>query len=108
MYKEENKIGVVLIDGNSFGIYLIIKSGSHYENRKLYDDDVIPIKRHNKGGYSANRYARQTDEKEAIYIKMISEITIKHLMKNNNTTYLVKKLIIAGPSNKKIIYKKMY
>lgn len=101
MFKEETKMGIVLISGDSFEMYTIIKSGNHFEHLKLYSDDVTPIKRHRKGGQSAVRFARQTDAKEELYIKMIGEICIKCFMKENNTKYSIDKLIIAGPGNKK-------
>lgn len=101
MYKDEHKIGVVLISGDSFEIYSITKTGTYYENKKLYSDGVMPIKRHRKGGQSSGRFARIADEKEDAYIKMISEITIKCFMKDNNVIYLIDKLIIGGPGNKK-------
>lgn len=101
MFKDEMKLGVVLIAGDSFEMYIITKTGTHFEHQKLYSDDVMAIKRHRKGGQSQQRFARIADEKENAYIKMIGELTIKHFMKDNNTTSTVEKLIIAGPSNKK-------
>ncbi|QKF94138.1 peptide chain release factor eRF1/aRF1, partial [Fadolivirus algeromassiliense] len=101
MFKDEMKLGIVLIAGDSFEMYIITKTGNHYEHQKIYSDDVMPIKRHRKGGQSSVRFARLADEKEEAYIKMVGEITVKYFMKDNNTQSLVEKLIIAGPSNKK-------
>jgi peptide subunit release factor 1 (eRF1) len=101
MFKDEMMIGVVLISGDSFEMYIIIKTGSHYEHQKIYSDEVTPIKRHKKGGQSQARYGRLIDEKEYLYIEKIGEITVKQFMRDNNTKSIVKKLIIAGPSNKK-------
>lgn len=101
MFKEELKMGVVLISGDSFEIHIITKSGTHFEHQKLCSDDVAPIKRHRKGGQSAVRFSRITDAKEEMYIKMIGEMTIECFMKENNTKCLIDKLIIGGPGNKK-------
>ena len=104
MYKtnEERRIGVILIDGDKFDIYIITKTGnSHYENKRIYSDDGNAIKRHRKGGQSSIRFARLADEKEEAYVNFVAETTIKYLMVDNNTTCLVEKLLICGPSNKK-------
>ena len=101
MYKEETCFGIIFVTGKNYSIYKIIKSGDHYEHKKIVSDTVNLPKKHRMGGQSAQRFCRIRSEKEEAYIKKLGEIVIKSFMKNNNTEYIIKKLIIAGPSEKK-------
>ena len=101
MYKKENTIGIVFITGKEFIIYKIMKTGNHYDNKKIFSKEVCALKRHKKGGSSAARYGRDIDAKEGAYIKLVGNQVVKSFMENNNTTCSIEKLIIAGPSEKK-------
>ena len=101
MYKEESCFGIIFITGKSYSFYKIIKSGDHYENKKICSDTVVLPNKHKCGGSSSGRYGRIHDEKEFNYITKVGELVIKAYMTNNNTEYTVKKLFIAGPSEKK-------
>ena len=99
MYKKENCLGIVFITGKEYIIYKIIKTGKHYEYKKVLAKEVNPIKRHKKGGSSSNRYARNTDGLEQAYIKAVGNAVAKSFMERNNTECSIEKLIIAGPGN---------
>lgn len=102
MFKNENSNGVVFISGKMYAIYLVTKSGLHLESKKLVSDDNIDLPNHHKkGGQSQNRYQRITKELNTNYITKLSELVIRSFMSNNNTEYIIDKLIIAGPSSKK-------
>jgi peptide chain release factor subunit 1 len=101
MYKKENTLGIVIITGKEFLIYKIIKTGNHYDKKKIFSKTISALKRHKKGGSSAARYGRCTDAKEEAYIKLIGNQVAKSFMENNNTECSIEKLIIAGPSEKK-------
>lgn len=101
MYKEEETIGIIFVTGKMYAIYRVIKTGNHFEHKKIMSANVLPLKKHNKGGSSSARFGRIHDEKEDAYIKKLGELVVKSFMGDNNTTHLVKKLVIAGPGEKK-------
>ena len=101
MYKDEHTNGIVFVSGKMYAFYKIIKSGNHLDIKKLMANDVDLPKGHNKGGQSSVRFSRLHDEAHNNYITKLSELVIKCFMSNNNTEYLIDKLIIAGPSKKK-------
>ena len=101
MYKEEHVNGIVFVDGESYSFYMVFKSGDHMESKKILSDEVDLAKRHRKGGQSQLRFSRLRDISENNYITKLSELIIKVFMADNNTTYLIERLIIAGPSKKK-------
>jgi peptide subunit release factor 1 (eRF1) len=101
MYLDETKYGVVLIAGNGYMFYEVVKSGSHVEINLLYDDEVRLQKKQGRGGSSAARFERTRQEKELWYIKGISEKMVNTFMTNNNTELTVRGLIIGGPAQLK-------
>ena len=101
MFKDDTCFGIAFITGKMYAFYKISKSGDHIEHRKITGDTVDLPKKHNKGGSSSARFGRLHDEKEDAYIKKLGELIVKSFMDNNNTNYLIEKLIIAGPSEKK-------
>lgn len=103
MYKEEHVNGIVFVDGESYSFYIVFKSGDHMESKKILSDDVDLAKRHRKGGQSSVRFSRLADISENNYITKLSELIIQTYMSNNNTKYLIERLIIAGPSKKKFL-----
>ena len=103
MFKTPISYGVVFITGDAFYIYKITKTGNHCESKELYNDDVDLAKKHNKGGQSSVRFARLRLESIHNYITKVSEKIISLYLSNNNTKYLIEKLIIVGPANKKVL-----
>lgn len=106
MFKDEVCFGIIFVTGKMYALYKIIKSGEHIENKKILKDSVDLPNKHKKGGQSSVRFARLHDEKEDAYIKKLGELTIKSFMNSTNTEQLIEKLIIAGPSEKKILLAK--
>lgn len=103
MYKEEHVNGIVFVDGESYAFYMVYKSGDHMESKKILSDEVDLAKRHRKGGQSQLRFSRLRDQSEQHYISKLSELVIKTFMTDNNTKYLIERLVIAGPSKKKVL-----
>ena len=103
MFKDPISYGIVFITGDAFYIYKITKTGDHYDSKEIYNDDVELAKRHKKGGQSAGRFFRLRLESIHNYITKVSEKVIASYLSNNNTKYLIEKLIIAGPSDKKVL-----
>jgi len=103
MFKDPISYGIVFITGDAFYIYKITKTGDHYESKELYNDDVELAKKHKKGGQSAGRFFRLRLESIHNYITKVSEKVIMSYLSNNNTKYLIQKLIIAGPGEKKVL-----
>lgn len=101
MYKEEHVNGIVFVDGESYSFYMVFKSGDHMESKKILSDEVDLAKRHRKGGQSALRFHRLQKQSESNYITKLSELIIQSFMANNNTEYLIERLLICGPSGKK-------
>lgn len=101
MYKEERVNGIVFVDGESYSFYMVFKSGDHMESKKILSDEVMLAKRHGRGGQSQKRFERLADISEKNYITKLGELIIKSFMTNNNTEYLIERLIICGPSYKK-------
>lgn len=52
MYKEEEIYSIILVSGECFKIYKVIKSGSHAEFILLESKDIKLQKHHSKGGES--------------------------------------------------------
>jgi len=102
MFKEEHCNGIVFVSGKMYAFYKVTKSGEHLGIKKVISDNVDLPKGHNKGGQSACRFARLREAAHDNYINKLSELVIKYFMSNNNTEYLIDKLIIAGPSKKKM------
>jgi peptide chain release factor subunit 1 len=101
MYCQEKAYGIVLIYGNGYQIYRMIKSGSHIDYRCVSDIEIKLQKRQKKGGQSAQRIGRIRDEKEHLYIKKISEKMIDTFMIENKTKFNVECMICAGPAQMK-------
>lgn len=101
MYSDEVKYGIVLIAGNGYMFYELVKSGAHIEINLLYDDEVRLQKKQGRGGSSAARFERTRQEKELWYIKSISEKMVDIFMTDNNTKLKVRGLIIGGPAQLK-------
>ena len=80
---------------------MVFKSGDHMESKKILSDEVMLAKRHGRGGQSQKRFERLANQSEAHYITKLGELIIRSFMTNNNTEYLIEKLIIVGPSYKK-------
>lgn len=99
MYEPELKIGVILVSGSIAQFYFINKTGSNLEHVLLKSIDIELQKRQRKGGQSAQRIGRIRDEKESRYINYVAELAIKFFMKDNNTSYICKNIIIGGSSN---------
>lgn len=98
---EEIKYGIVLIAGNGFMFFNLIKTGSHVEIVELYDSEVKLQKKQKKGGSSAARYERIRQGKELQYVKKVSEKMTKYYMSDNKTKLTVKGLIVGGPAQLK-------
>ena len=101
MFCDEHNYGIVFISGKFFEIYKVIKSGDNLDIRKIQGHSIDPLKKHNKGGQSAPRFQRLHEEKEAAYIKKVSEYVINNTFTDNKTKCTVEKLILAGPGDKK-------
>lgn len=101
MFKSETCFGIIFITGKRYEMYKIIESGTHIESKKIASADVDLPNKHRKGGQSSVRFARLHDEREATYIKQIGELAVRLFMSNNNTQYLIEKLAIVGPGDKK-------
>lgn len=100
MFSVEIRYGIVLIAGNGYMFYDLVKTGTHVEINLLKDKSVKLQNKHKKGGSSAGRYGRIRDGNELQYIKKVSERMIDTFM-TNRIRLNVKALIIAGPAEKK-------
>jgi peptide chain release factor subunit 1 len=97
MYKSEIRYGIALISGKEYRCYILELTGTH-RNFKLVTSDTHEMQKgHKKGGQSAPRFQRIKEEKDQGYVKKVSGIIVKSYMRNNNTTCLIDKLILAGP-----------
>jgi peptide subunit release factor 1 (eRF1) len=101
MYCDETNYGIVLISGNGFMFYKLVKSGSHVDTNCIYNSTVKLQKRQKKGGQSAPRIERLREEKEHIYIKKVSEKMIDTFMIDNKTKLNVDCIIVGGPAQMK-------
>lgn len=99
MYEPELKIGVILVSGSIAKFYFINKTGSNLEHVLLKSIDIDLQKRQKKGGQSAQRIGRIRDEKEMRYVNHVAELAVNFFMKDNNTAYICKNIIIGGSSN---------
>jgi len=101
MYCNPKYYGVVFVTGKMYSFYLITKTGNHIENKKILSNQVDLPNKHKKGGQSSVRFARLHDERTEAYIKKLGELVVKSFLCDNNTKYVIEKLVIAGPSSKK-------
>ena len=101
MYKEGTTFGIVFITGKMYSFYKIIKTGEHYDSKKIYSSAVRLPKKQKKGGQSAQRFCRIRNNEEAAYIKKVSEKVIEYFVDLEASKATIKKLIFAGPSSKK-------
>ena len=101
MYKEGTTFGIVFITGKMYLFYKIIKTGEHYDSKKIYSSTVRLPKKQKKGGQSAQRFCRIRNNEEAAYIKKVSERVIEYFVDLETGKATVKKIIFAGPSSKK-------
>lgn len=100
MYKSETKYGMVFVNGSTYLIYKIIKSGNHIQEIKLTDKKIKLAKKHNKGGQSQVRFSRLREESHNNYINIVSERIIQ-CFKYENLEYL---FIIGNGEKKKLLY----
>lgn len=96
MFKQNITYGVAIICGSQYRCYTMEITGRHVEKKLIASDCVKLQKRHKKGGQSALRIDRTAKDKELWYVKDVSETIVESFMKNNNTEYLIEKIIIAG------------
>lgn len=101
MYLDEIKYGIILIAGNGFMFYNLVKTGSHIEIVELYNSEVKLQKKHKKGGSSAARYGRIKQEKDLHYVKKVSEKMVDYYMIENKTRFTVNGIIVGGPAQMK-------
>ena len=94
LIQEEQKIGVIIIDGKGVLLGLLIG------NRKeiLYKLNVDLPKKHGRGGQSAVRFARLRVEKRNNFLKKVSEISIQYFIPDGNNV-IISGLIIAGSAD---------
>eukprot|EP01129_Flabellula_baltica_P006506 TRINITY_DN2442_c0_g1_i2.p1 TRINITY_DN2442_c0_g1~~TRINITY_DN2442_c0_g1_i2.p1 ORF type:complete len:349 (-),score=86.58 TRINITY_DN2442_c0_g1_i2:14-1060(-) len=89
----DNPYGFILIDGDSFGFYMI--NGN--VKKKLYSWDKANLpKKHGRGGQSQNRFSRIRDEKRHAYVCKVSEAATHHFISSETHGPIVKNIIIAG------------
>ena len=101
MYNDKQMYGLVYITGKTYAFYKISKTGSSINHELVVHGDVSLPNKHNKGGQSAPRFQRLHEEREDAYIKKLGELAINTFMSDNHTKYVVEKLVIAGPGDKK-------
>lgn len=97
MYKSETKYGICLISGKEYRCYILEIRGSHKQFKLIKSDTQEIMNQHKTGGQSALRFQRLRDGQIDHYIKKICEQILKSYLTNNNSQYLIQKLIIAGP-----------
>jgi len=97
MYKSEVTYGIIFMAGNKIEFHKLVKTGTNYQNVKLFHKNIVLPSQHKTGGQSAVRFERLRDEAINDYVNQMSEMCVKHFMIENNTQSLVKGLIIAGP-----------
>ncbi len=100
LIEEKQIYGYIIIDGAGFlfchldgDIRKIIHSEKHSVNRK-----------HRKGGQSAQRFGRITDEKKIAYIRKIAKTANEKFITNNKVN--VSGIIVGGPGELKRIFRK--
>jgi peptide subunit release factor 1 (eRF1) len=101
MFKNETKIGIILISGSGYKFYVIIKTGSHLDVRCLDDGTIKLQKNQKKGGQSAQRIERIKNEKDNNYIKKVSEKAIKSFMIVDKSRANIDTIILSGPASRK-------
>jgi peptide chain release factor subunit 1 len=97
MYEDEYKFGVAMLTGKEYRMYIITKSGIHIEPKLIASDGHEMQKQTKKGGQSAQRIGRIRENKQALYVKKLSEIMVNTYMNETNTKCIVDQgLIILG------------
>ena len=95
------KVGICLASGKEYRIYILETNGKYNNIKLIYSDTEQLLKHHKKGGQSAQRFGRIRSSNYDRFVKEICEEVVKCYMSNNNTEYLIDKLIIGGPSELK-------
>jgi peptide chain release factor subunit 1 len=95
------KIGICLVSGKECRLYLIETNGKHRDIKLLFSNTEHLLKHHNKGGQSAQRFGRIRENNYNRYVKDLCDTIVKHYMKNNNTEYIIDKIVICGPTDLK-------
>lgn len=98
MYEEQHNHGYVLVEGEECYIYLLEKSGSHYQFKLLDKTQTKQQKKQKKGGQSAPRIGRIRVEMRNNYINKVREMMVNAYTKDNKTKLIIEKLVIGGPS----------
>lgn len=95
------KIGVCLLSGKECRLYTVETNGKHQDVKLLYSSNEHLLKHHRKGGQSAQRFGRIRENNYNRYIKDLCGSIVKYYMKNNNTEYIIDKIVICGPTDLK-------
>lgn len=97
LFNDDFKYGFVIVDGNS----LLIAELFGNKSTILYKDKTVPIHKTRRGGQSANRLARQRDEKKDLWIERAVENVNRIFVNPSNGGCTVSGLVVAGKANTK-------
>lgn len=99
LLESDATYGFIIIDGHStlFGTL----NGTHKDT--LYEYHVTLPHKHNKGGQSALRYARQTEEARHNYIRKVAELCINNFIDSSTNLPNVSGLVVGGSAEFKSV-----
>jgi peptide chain release factor subunit 1 len=101
MYDDESNIGVCLISGDKIIVNIVKIINNELYVEQLNKKNIMRIKKHKKGGQSAQRFGRIADSDKEKCVKKFSETIVENYMYDNHTKCKIDKLILAGPGEMK-------
>lgn len=97
MFKQEEIFSILLVSGECFKIYKVIKSGSHVDFILLDSRDIRLQKHFKVGGQSAPRFQRIVKSERESYVKKVVEHLINSLTCDGLP--IIKGILLAGPAD---------
>lgn len=97
MYKEEEVYSIILVSGECFKIYKVLKTGSHAEFILLHSRDIKLQKHFKTGGQSSARFQRIVKSERESYVKKVVEKCVELLTKDDLP--IIKGILLAGPAD---------
>jgi len=94
---DQITFGFIVVDGHNTSFHTL--TGDH--RRTIFKLSVDLPKKHGRGGFSKNRFARIREEKRGWYTSKIALLATQHFIDPASSLPTVKGLILAGSANLK-------